>query len=229
MQAKQLFAKARKEKRTMLTPDEAFELLRAYKIPVAGYALVQTADDAVKSADKLGYPVALKVVSKKVTHKTDVGGVVLDIDNADALRAGFEKLLVRLKKAGVRHDAVLVQAMAASGQQVIVGGKKDPQFGQTVMFGAGGVYVELMDDVAVHVAPVTKADAEAMMSETKMYKALKGFRGRSYDTETVADVLAKVSKLLTENAEIAEMDINPLVVFEGKGGAIAVDARIVLE
>ncbi|MCX6820820.1 MAG: acetate--CoA ligase family protein [Candidatus Aenigmarchaeota archaeon] len=229
MQAKQLFAKARKEKRTMLTPDEAFELLRSYKIPVAGYALVQTADDAVKAAEKLGYPVVLKVVSKKVTHKTDVGGVLLDVDSPEALRAGFDRMLARLKKAGVRPDAVLVQAMAASGQQVIVGGRKDPQFGQTVMFGAGGVYVELMDDVAVHVAPVTKADAEAMMAETKMYKALKGFRGRSYDTDAVADIVAKVSKLLTDNADIAEMDINPLVVFEGKGGAVAVDARIVLE
>jgi len=229
MQAKQLFAKARKEKRTMLTPDEAFELLKAYKIPVAGYALVQTADDAAKAADKLGYPVALKVVSKKVAHKTDVGGVMLDVDSPDALRAGFDKMIARLKKAGVRADAVLVQSMAASGQQVIVGGKKDPQFGQTVVFGAGGVYVELMDDVAVHIAPVTKAEADAMMAETKMYKALKGFRGRSYDTDAVADVISKVSKLLTENADIAEMDINPLVVFADNGGAIAVDARVILE
>jgi len=228
MDAKKIFARARKEKRSLLTPDESFELLKMYKIPVAPYAVVQSADEAVKAANRLGYPVALKVVSKRVVHKTDVGGVVLDIDSAEMLRASFEKMHARLKKAGVKPDAVLVQAMAAAGQQVIVGGKKDPQFGQTVVFGAGGVYVELLGDAALRIAPITKADAAEMMAETKIYKALKGFRGKAYDTEAVADVLAKVSKLLTDNEEIAELDINPVVVMPDRGGAVAVDARIVL-
>ena len=229
MDAKRIFAKARKEKRTLLTPDESFEVLKAYKIPVASYAVVQDADGAVKAANKLGYPVALKVVSKRVTHKTEVGGVMLDIDSAEALRAGFEKMQAKLKKAGVKPDGVLVQTMAGAGQQVIIGGKKDSQFGQTVVFGAGGVYVELLEDAAVRVAPITKADAYEMMVETRMYKALKGFRGKSYDIESVAEIIAKVSKLLTDNREISELDINPVVVMPDKGGAVAVDARIVLE
>jgi acyl-CoA synthetase (NDP forming) len=229
MPARSLFAKARKEGRKLLTPGESFEALKLYKIPVAPYAVVRNADEAVKAAGKLGYPVALKVVSRKVTHKTDVGGVVLDVGSAEALRPAFEKMLARLKKAGVRPDAVLVQAMAAAGQQVIVGGKKDSQFGQTVVFGAGGIYVELLADAAVRVAPITKADAYAMMAETRMYGALKGFRGKSYDVDAVADVLVKASKLLTDNPGIAEMDINPVVVMPDSGGAVAVDARIVLE
>ena len=229
MDTKRIFAKARKEKRNMLTPDESFEVLKAYKIPVASYAVVQDADGAVKAANKLGYPVALKVISKKVTHKTEVGGVVLGIDSAEALQAGFEKMQAKLKKAGVKADAVLVQTMAGAGQQVIIGGKKDSQFGQTVVFGAGGIYVELLEDVAVRVAPITKADAYEMMAETKIFSALKGFRGRSYDADAVADALVKVSKLMTDNQEISELDINPVVVMPDKGGAVAVDARIVLE
>jgi acyl-CoA synthetase (NDP forming) len=228
MDAGKIFAKARKEKRSVLTPDECFEVLRQYKIPVAAYAVVRDAEEAAKAAAKIGYPVVLKVISKKVTHKTDVGGVVLDIDTPEALAAGFAKMAAKLKKAGVRADAVLVQAMAPAGQQVIVGGKKDPQFGQTVLFGAGGVYVELIGDAAVRVTPVSKADAVAMMAETKMYAALKGFRGKAYDTEAVADVIAKVSKLLTDNEDIAEFDINPVVVMPDSGGVVAVDARIIL-
>ncbi|MFH1623199.1 MAG: acetate--CoA ligase family protein [Candidatus Aenigmatarchaeota archaeon] len=226
--AKRIFAKARREKRTLLTPDESFEVLKLYRIPVAPYAVVQDADEAVKAAGKLGYPVALKAVSRKVSHKTDVGGVALGIDSADALRTGLQKMQHKLKKAGVRAEAFLVQSMAGPGQEVIVGGKRDPQFGQTVVFGAGGVYVELMDDAAVRVVPISKADAAGMMAETKVYRVLKGFRGKSYDIEAAADVLMKASKLLADNDDIAELDINPVVVMPEKAGAVAVDARIVL-
>jgi len=228
MDAKKIFAKARREKRTLLTPDESFELLKLYRIPVAQYAVVRDADEAVKAANRISYPVALKAVSRKVTHKTDMGGVALGIESAGELRAGLDKMQKKLKKAGVRADAFLVQAMAGPGQEVIVGGKKDPQFGQTVVFGAGGVYVELMDDAALRIVPISKSDAAEMMSETKMYSILKGFRGKSYDIEAAADVLMKASKMLADNGEIAELDINPVVVMADKAGAVAVDARIVL-
>lgn len=155
MDAKRIFAKARREKRTLLTPDESFEILKLYRIPVAQYAVVRDADETAKAADRIGYPVALKAVSRKLSHKTDVGGVALGIESADGLRAGLEKMKKRLKKAGVRAEAFLVQAMAGAGQEVIVGGRRDPQFGQTVVFGAGGVYVELMDDAAVRVVPIS--------------------------------------------------------------------------
>jgi len=228
MDAKRIFAKARREKRTLLTPNESFEVLKLYRIPVAPYAVVRDADEAVKAANRIGYPVALKAVSRKLSHKTDAGGVALGIESADGLRAGLEKMQQRLKKAGVRPEAFLVQSMAGPGQEVIVGGKRDPQFGQTVVFGAGGVYVELMDDAAVRIVPISKADAAGMMAETKVYRVLKGFRGKSYDIEAAADVLMKASKLLAENGDIAEMDINPVVVMPDNAGAVAVDARIIL-
>jgi len=226
---RQIFARAKKEGRKLLTLDESFDALKAYKIPVAGYAVARNANEAARAAEKIGYPVVLKIISKKITHKTDVGGVILGLRSAEDVRTAFEKISKNMKRAKVRLESVLVQKMVDGGQQVIVGGKKDSQFGQTVVFGAGGIYVEAFEDVSVRVTPLTSKDAEEMIKETKVYKTLENFRGKMYDTDAVVDVLLKVSKLLDENQGVVELDVNPVVVLPKNMGAVAVDARIVLQ
>jgi len=210
----------------ILTIDESFEILKKYKIPVADYAVAKTKIDVVKAAAHIGYPVVLKAISKKITHKTDVGALALNLKSDAEVQRAFDEILKNMEKANAKIDGVLVQRSIDGGQEVMVGGKKDSQFGQTIAFGLGGIFVEAFEDIAFRVVPITKADAEEMMKETKAYKILSGFRGKKYDTTALASILMKVSKLLDENQNIAELDINPVIVLPK--GATAVDARIVL-
>lgn len=227
MTAKIIFNKAKKEDRKILTIDESFEVLKEYRIPVADYAVVKSKSDAVEAAKQLGYPVVLKAISKKVSHKTDVGAIFLSLYSEKAVQDAFDEISKNVKKAKAKLDSVLVQKMIVGGQEIMIGGKKDPQFGQTIAFGLGGIFVELLEDVAFRVVPITKKDAEKMMKEIKGYKILSGFRGKKYDTGAIIDALMKISKMLDENQNIAELDLNPIIALPK--GTIAVDARIVLE
>ncbi len=227
MSAKKIFSKIRKEKRKLLAIDESFDVLKKYKIDIADYAVVKDVKEAVTAADKLNYPVVVKIISKKVTHKTDIGGIQVDLNSSEEVKKAFDKISKNVKKAKVSIDGFMVQKMINNGQLVIIGGKKDPQFGQTVVFGAGGIYVEAFDDIAVRVTPITEKDAKEMMEETDIYSTLKNFRGKTYDIDALQDILMKVSKMLEENQEIAELDINPILALQK--GAVAVDARILLE
>jgi acyl-CoA synthetase (NDP forming) len=169
----------------------------------------------------------LKVVCAKAIHKTDVGGIALDIKNKEELEKSYQKIINNVKKkVKAKIDGILIQKMVKGGQEVIVGGKKDPQFGQTLMFGLGGIFTEVYDDVSFRVVPIGKKDAEEMVQEIKGYKILKGYRGKKYDINALIDILLKTSKLLEENQEIVELDINPVIVLQK--GAVAVDARIVV-
>jgi len=219
----------KKNKRKNLTEYESRQILEKFKIPLARSELVKTSEQAVKAAKKIGYPVVLKIVSPDVVHKTDVGGRILNIKNEAELVAAYEKILSNIKKKvrKARIHGLLVQKMVADGLEVIVGGKKDAQFGETIMFGLGGIFVEVFGDVSFRVVPIEKKDAAEMIEEVKGYKILKGYRGKKYDVKAIVDVLMKVSKLLEKNDEIAEIDINPLIVLPR--GAVAVDARIVVE
>jgi acyl-CoA synthetase (NDP forming) len=212
----------------VLGVDEALDMLKKSGIPVAPYAVAKDIGKAAAAAKKIGYPVVIKLISSQASHKTDVGGVFIDLKDEKELCEAFGKLQQNAKRASVKVDSVLVQKMASGGRDVIVGGKKDAQFGQTILFGAGGIFVEAFGDVSMRVVPIVKADAEEMMNETKIFKTLVNFRGKDYDTAALTDTLMKVSKLLAAHPEISELDINPVVVLPKGKGVLAVDARIVL-
>ncbi|HEX9158502.1 MAG TPA: acetate--CoA ligase family protein, partial [Syntrophales bacterium] len=201
-----------------MAPDEAFALLGSHGIPHAGLAVAVSADEAVKAARRLRYPVALKTADPAVLHKTEKGGVVLDIAGEQQLRRA-----VRSMKA----KRYLVQKMAPAGTEVIIGARKDNEFGHVVLFGLGGIFVELLKDTAMRIVPLTVKEAESMVLEIRSAGLLKGFRGRgALDVKALARCVAGISTMLVDHPEICNIDINPLILY-GKGqGCIAVDAKI---
>ncbi len=206
----------------VLDPQAGAEVAAAYGLPVPPSSLVTTAEDAVALAERIGYPVALKLVAPGVVHKADVGGVALGLGDADVVRAAF----VRTVGSGKR---VFVQRMAPKGLEVIVGAQRDVQFGPLVMFGLGGAYVEVLRDVAFRLAPLGEADARGMVAETAAGRLLVGMRGQpAGDVEAVVEALRRVAQLMADLPEVAEADLNPLVVGPAGEGAWAVDVRIVL-
>jgi len=204
-------------------------LLERHGVKFAPSGTARTPEEAMIIANNLGYPVALKVVSDGVSHKTDVGGVAVGISDDRHLQDAYRKMVSGLKRKApkAKVKGVMVQKMVEGGVEVLIGGKKDPEFGQVVAFGLGGVFVEIMEDVAFRVAPVSKKEAADMMAETRGFKVLDGYRGKSYDVEAVATLISKVSSVLEKRKDIVELDMNPVIVL--KKGAVAVDARIVLD
>jgi biotin carboxylase len=184
-------------------------------------ALAETADEAVAAADQMGYPVVLKRVAPDVVHKSDVGGVGLNLKDADAVRDAFERIVETGERA-------FVQAMAPEGLELIVGAQRDSQFGPLVMVGLGGVYVEVLEDVAFRLAPLSAADAREMLMETAAGKLLEGVRGQPPgDVEPVVEAIRRVGQLMVDLPELFEIDLNPLIVGKAGEGAWAVDVRIV--
>ncbi len=219
-----LLQKARREERDLLLP-EAFEVLQAYGIPVADYCVAQGKGDLQKAMEKLGRPIALKVVSPEISHKSDVGGVILNLNDFSQAEKAYEKMdsLNRGKVAGV-----LVQKMIPDGKEVILGSKRDPSFGPVVLFGLGGIFVEILKETSLRVAPINRYEAQEMISETKGAEIFRGLRGeKPLDTEALVEGLLRLSQLVTDFPEIEGIDINPVKVLEK--GAVAVDARIVLK
>jgi acetyltransferase len=222
-QVEHLLQKARKEERDLLLP-EAFEVLQAYGISVADYQVVQGKGDLQKAMEKLGKPVALKVVSPEISHKSDVGGVMLNLNDYSQAEKAYEKMdsLNQGKVAGI-----LVQKMVLDGKEIILGAKRDPSFGPVVLFGLGGIYVEILKETSLRVAPINRSEAEEMISELKATQILKGIRGeRPLDIEALVENLLRLSQLMMDFPEIEGIDINPVKVLEK--GAVAVDARILL-
>jgi acyl-CoA synthetase (NDP forming) len=212
----------------VLTEHEAKKLLAKYGVPVTKEQIASTADEALAIASHIGAPVAMKISSPDIPHKSDVGGVALNVKR-EFVRTTYDEIVSRAKKAvpDASIEGVLVQQMAPPGQEVIVGLKKDPQFGYALMFGLGGIFVEVYKDVSFRVVPIEKRDALMMISEIKGYSILKGIRGRKpADINAIADVLMAVSGM-AEKENIIELDINPLIVNEK--GALAVDARAMVE
>jgi acyl-CoA synthetase (NDP forming) len=213
-----------------LSEEEAVALLEKYGIsPVRG-KLAKTEDEAARRAEKLGYPVVLKIVSPDILHKTDAGGVLLGVEDEDGVRNGYRKVIENAKsyRAEARIEGVLIQKQAPKGREVIVGAMRDPQFDGVVMFGLGGVFVEVLKDVSLRIAPVDEREAAAMIAEIKGYPLLTGFRGEEKaDLEAIAKTISAVSRLIQDERDIRELDINPLIVYPR--GALAVDARIIRE
>lgn len=215
-----------------LEPREIHEILGAYGIRIVAEARARTADDAVREANRLGFPVAVKLVSSTITHKSDVQGVRLDLRDEQAVRGAFEGIATRLREAGRldEMEGVVIQPMVTQGVEAIVGVSRDPGFGPLIMFGLGGVYVEVLKDVAFRIHPLTDQDAKNVVREVRGYPLLEGYRGAPPgDTPAIEETLLRVSRLVGDHPEIAEMDLNPIKVLEPGKGCIAVDARIALQ
>lgn len=210
---------------------EAKDILEAYGFKVLPSALATDQDEAVEAAERIGYPVVLKVVSPDIIHKSDIGGVVINLSSADAVRDGWDLIMARARrrspKASIR--GVYVERMGRRGREVILGLTRDPQFGPMLMFGLGGIFVEVLKDVAFHLAPITASEAMQMLKLTRSYGLLKGARGQKpADMEAIAEALQRISQLSTDYPEIAELDINPFIVGEVGTEAYAADARMTL-
>lgn len=201
-----------------------------YDIPVTKFKLAKNDAEAVEHATSIGFPVVLKIVSPDIIHKSDVGGVIIGVKNVKEVRSAYKQIMnnVRKHNPSAKIVGILVQEMAPAGTEVIVGSIKDPQFGPAIMFGLGGVFVEVLKDVTFRVAPVTEDEAAEMISEVKAYPLLKGYRNTPpADLKAITKILLNTSKLVMDHVEIKELDLNPIMVYEK--GAKTVDARIILE
>lgn len=212
----------------ILTEHETKRLLAKYGIPVTKEQIAASADEALAIALQIGTPVAMKISSPDIPHKSDVGGVALNVKR-EKVRTTYNEMMARIKKVSPNAsiEGILVQQMAPAGHEIIVGLKKDAQFGHALMFGLGGIFVEVYRDVTFRVVPIDKSDALSMITEIKGCPILKGIRGRKpADIDAIASVLVSVSDM-AEKENIIELDVNPLIVSES--GAIAVDARAMVE
>ena len=210
-------------------PDESLEIVKLSGIDVPDYALVKTAEEAVKVANEFGFPLVMKIASQDALHKSDLGGVVIGMKNVEEVERNFNKVRDNLKKVvpDARIGRVLIQKQLPETIQLIVGGVFDEQFGPTVMFGLGGVFVELFKDVSFRIAPVTETEAMEMVKEIKAYPVLSGYRGsRRLDIEQVTKTIVNISELITNISIINEVELNPLLVYEEN--VIAVDAKVIL-
>jgi len=214
----------------VLTEVESKKMLQAAGIPVVETRFARTMKEAVAISKELGFPVALKVMSEEVVHKSDAGGVKLGLENGSQVEKAYSGMMASVKAAypKAKIDGVSVQRMARKGVEVIVGMSKDPQFGPVLMFGLGGVLVELLKDVAFRIVPVAKYDAAEMIREIKGFPMLTGFRGSEpCDLAALENLIVGVSNFVEKHPEVKELDLNP--VFAYKDGVMAVDARVVLE
>lgn len=207
---------------------EGFDVLAAYGIQSPVSRVAGGEDEAVAATQAVGFPLVMKVLSPQISHKSDVGGVRLGIRSADEARSAYREIIdsVSKKAPGAAVDGVLVQHMEAGGQELILGLKRDPQFGPVAMFGSGGLYAEVMKDVAFGICPLTRERASAMVESTMAYRVLQGVRGAPRDIDAVVDVLLRLSQLAMDLPQIREMDINPLLAMEK--GCLAVDVRVLL-
>lgn len=214
----------------LLPDDKAQALLRTWGVDYVDTRIARSADEAVVVAKQLGYPVVLKIASPSITHKSDVGGVELDVRSARQVRESYARILGSAQ--GAYPDAVIagvsMQRMAPKGVELIIGVSTDQTFGPMVMFGIGGIFVEILEDVAFRIVPLSEADAHAMVREVKGFPLLNGFRGReAVDIPCCEELLLKVSRLVEATPEIEELDLNPVIAYAK--GAIVVDTRIVLK
>jgi acetyl-CoA synthetase (ADP-forming) len=226
----QIIARVRNEGRTWLTEIESKELLREAGINVADTRMAKSKDEAIRLSQELGFPVVLKVVSPAILHKSDAGGVKVGLRTAKQVAKAYDDIwgAVGKKHPGAVIEGVSVQKMARPGVEVIIGMSKDIEFGPLVMFGLGGVWVEVLKDVSFRIAPLTRRDAREMIREVKGYPLLEGYRGKeSVDVSNLEDYLLKVSDFVERNPAIKELDLNP--IFAYSDSAVAVDVRVILE
>ena len=225
-----IIEQARTAGRTLLTEIEAKELLKTAGINVVETKLAVSREQAVEISQQLGFPVALKIASADVSHKTDAGGVKLGLKTAAQVGKAYDDIMKAITKAfpAAKIEGVSVQPMAKPGVEVIIGMSKDAQFGPVLMFGLGGIFVEILKDVSFRIVPLQKRDAVEMVREIKGFPLLQGYRGSEpVDIGNLENILLKVSEFVEKTPEIKELDLNP--IFAYKDGAVAVDARVILE
>jgi acetyl-CoA synthetase (ADP-forming) len=224
------FGEARESGGTYLLEPEAKALCIEYGIPVVKFSVARNSEEAIRLAEELGYPVVLKIVSPDVVHKSDVGGVITQLTDAKEVKNAYQRILANVKKANpeARVTGVLVEEMAPPSTEVIVGATRTLQFGPVLMFGLGGILVEILKDVSFRAAPIDSSDALEMITELKAYSVLRGYRNQPpVDIDALVEILLKVSKLVIERPEIRGVDLNPVFAYER--GAKVVDARISLQ
>lgn len=224
-----VLAQARSEGRNLLNEIEAKQLLHDAGIPVVRTVLATTEAEARTQAESVGYPVVLKIVSPDIVHKSDVGGVKVDLTDAAGVTAAFEEIMANALKAvpDAKITGVAVQNMAPEGIEVIVGMTTDPQFGPVMMFGLGGIMVEVLKDVSFRLVPLTERDATQMIDEINGRVLLEGIRGKpAIDKAALREAILKVAEFVAQHPEVQELDLNPMIAYPD--GAIAVDARIVV-
>ena len=226
---KRLFKTVQDEKRYNLLETESRDLLREYGISLPEAVLAGDSKEAVEAAKRMGYPLAMKVVSRDIIHKSDAGGIKLDLRDQEAITRAFEEIVHNAAKVTTKDRILgtLISPMAAEGQECIIGMIQDRQFGPVIMFGLGGVFVEILKDVSFRVAPLAQEDIDEMVKEIQGYKILTGIRGeKPKDIEAVKDILARISEIAIDNPEIKEIDLNPVIVHEQ--GASIVDSRVII-
>ncbi|MDI7275662.1 MAG: acetate--CoA ligase family protein, partial [Anaerolineae bacterium] len=203
----------------------------AYGLRVPKSRLAGSAEEAVRYAEEIGYPVVMKIASPDILHKSDIGGIKVGVMGAGDVRDAFDLLVYRATRymPDAQIWGVQVQEMVTGAKETIIGMSRDPQFGPMMMFGLGGIYVEVLKDVTFRIAPLSDLEAREMIREIRSYHLLQGVRGeRASDVEAVAETILRISQLVTDFPEIVELDVNPLLVREAGAGAVAVDMRLVL-
>lgn len=226
----EIIAAARKEDRTSLTELESKQILKEVGINTTEIGLARSKEEAVAHSQELGFPVVLKIVSPDILHKTDVGGVKLSLNNEEDVGNAYDEIISAIKKhqPSAKIHGVSVQPMARPATEVIIGMSKDPQFGPVLMFGLGGILVEILKDISFRIVPLTGRDANEMIREIKGYPVLEGYRGQEPANIAVLEqMLLKVSEFVESRHEIKELDINP--IFAYSDSALAIDARVILE
>ena len=225
-----IFDEVKKQGRKILTEIEAKAVIGDAGIPVVTTYLARTRKEAQQFSARLGFPVVLKVCSADIIHKTEAGGVSLNLTSAEEVARAYNQMLetAAARYPGANIAGVSVQKMIRGGVEVIAGMTRDPQFGPMIMFGLGGIFVEILKDVSFRIVPLTEEDAYEMLSEIRGRALLEGARGaRPVKKEALVDILVKLSRFIEKNPEIKELDINPILADDQ--GAVAVDARIILE
>jgi len=220
---------ARSQKRRFLLANEGQSIIGAAGVPVPGSRIARSIEEAVQYAAQIGYPVVMKVVSRDILHKSDAGGIALGLDNKDEVVQGYEAIIhnCRAYNPNAVIEGIEVAEMVQPGTELIIGARRDPSFGPVVMFGLGGIYVEVMKDIAFRALPLKKNDLTAMIKEIKSYPLLLGVRGEGKkDIDSVTATIAKVGGIIMQSTDISDIEINPLVVYEA--GVKAVDVRILL-
>ena len=225
----QIFVKVRSDRRKNLLEEEGQEVLKAYGIPLPKSILATKEKEALFAAKKIGYPVVMKIASPQIIHKSDAGGVKVGMKTPREVKAAFKEIIKNAKKYDKKAiiKGVLVQEMVKGGKETIVGSKQEPGFGSVVMFGMGGIYVEVLKDVTFRITPATNSEADEMVSSIKTNKLLQGVRGeKPSDVQKLSECIQKISQLVTDFEEIKELDLNPVLVFEKGKGCKVVDVRI---
>jgi acyl-CoA synthetase (NDP forming) len=229
-EVKEIFAKARNQQRPNLLETESRDILEKYGLSLPVAAFISGVDEVNQAAGKIPYPQAMKVICPDIIHKSDAGGIKLDLKDEKEVRQAFEEILTNARKftTADRVLGTLISPMVGDGQECIIGMIRDPQFGPVIMFGLGGIFVEVLKDVSFRVAPLANEDMDEMIKEIKGYPVLAGTRGQKpRDIDAIREILARLSDIAIDNPEIKEIDLNPVIV-HAKGASI-VDSRIILE